>query len=131
GALQSSIETQNTVGGAGAANRLHRGYRNTIWGQGALGFGRTGSYNALFGTFAGEVQDGVDGTALFGFGAGRASVNSQRIAGFGGAALQLITTWVDTILITNGGTGYTNATITIAAADTATPGVPAQNATAT
>lgn len=131
GALQNNVADANTAVGSSSMNRMVTGRRNTAVGVGTLWDTKTGRFNTAFGTFALEVQDGVDESSAFGHEALRSNKNGVRNAAFGTYALTFNTTYVDTIIITNPGSGYTLATITIAAADTATPGAPSTQATAT
>lgn len=125
GAAQSSAGDGNTAIGHGSQNRGTTARRNTSIGIASLMWNRTGRFNTMIGTFAGEVQEGVDETTAIGHESLRSNRSGIHNTGVGTYTLTFNSTWVDTVIITNGGTGYSSATITISAPDTASPGTTA------
>ena len=110
--------TQHNVSiGTRASARLTTGYRNVSMGLNAMHSGTTAIENTSIGTFANEcITTGNYNTAL-GSNAMRYGTIGQYNTSIGAYSSLFNYGIVRTITITNGGTGYTTATVTISAPD--------------
>ena len=106
------------------------GYRNTIVGNYAGGFGSQGNYNVGLGTFVLEHSRGDLNTAV-GDESMRGNRNGNQNTAGGFFSLGNNSSTVTSIAVTNGGSGYTSATVTIDPPDAGTPGATSIQATAT
>ena len=127
---------QNTMIGlwAGHATKYHSdpfGGRNVFVGQSAAFRNYNGSSLTYVGTFAGEMNNQGNSNTGIGRDALRSNIDGSYNVAVGGLASLYGTTGIKTILMTNGGSGYTTATVTISAPPGPTPGVLWGVATAT
>ena len=127
---------QNTFIGlwAGHATKYNSdpfGGRSVLVGQSAGFRNYNGSSLTYVGTFAGEVNNQGNSNTGIGRDALRSNIDGSYNVAIGGLASLYNTTGIKTITVTNGGSGYTTATVTISAPPGPTPGVIWGVATAT
>jgi len=127
---------QNTFIGmwAGHATKYHSdpfGGRNVFVGQSAAFRNYNGSSLTYVGTFAGELNNQGNSNTGLGRDALRSNIDGSFNIAVGGLASLYNTTGIKTIAITNGGSGYTFANVTISAPPAISPGVYQVTATAT
>ena len=107
------------------------GGRNVLVGQSAAFRNYDGSSLTYVGTFAGEMNYRGNSNTGIGRDALRSNVDGNYNTALGGLASLYSTTGIKTIAVSNGGSGYTTATVTISAPPGPTPGVAWGVATAT
>ena len=90
-----------------------------------------GSSLTYVGTFAGELNNQGNSNTGIGRDALRSNIDGSYNVAVGGLASLYNTTGIKTITVTNGGSGYTTATVTISAPPGPTPGALWATATAT
>lgn len=127
---------QNTFVGlwAGYWTKYHSdpfGGRSVMVGQSAGFKNYNGSSLTLVGTFAGEANNTGNSITALGRDANRSNIDGNYNTSIGWSANLNNTTGVNTIAVTNGGSGYTTATVTISNPPGPTPGVLWETATAT
>jgi len=127
---------QNTFIGlwAGYWTKYHSdpfGGRSVMVGQSAGFKNYNGSSLTLIGTFAGEANNTGSSITALGRDANRSNIDGNYNTSIGWSANLNNTTGVKTIAVTNGGSGYTTATVTISNPPGPTPGVLWETATAT
>ena len=127
---------QNTMVGlwAGYWTKYHSdpfGGRNVMLGQSAGFKNYNGSSLTYLGTFAGEANNQGNSNTGVGRDAIRSNIDGNYNTGVGWSSLLNNTTGVKTISVTNGGSGYTYATVTISNPPGPTPGILWEAATAT
>ena len=127
---------QNTFVGlwAGYWTKYHSdpfGGRSVMVGQSAGFKNYNGSSLTLVGTFAGEANNTGNSITALGRDANRSNIDGNYNTSIGWSANLNNTTGVKTIAVTNGGSGYTTATVTISNPPGPTPGVLWETATAT
>lgn len=103
-------------------NETYNYGRNTGVGMSTLFRNISGAFNNAFGVFALEDNNKGNANNAFGDGALRSNIDGDFNAGFGASVLLYNSTGLRSITIDNGGTGYTNATITISAPYSNGPG---------
>lgn len=130
-ALKNNTYGENVAVGMGAMRDAVTAWRNTVMGEYSMFYGRGGQLNAFFGTFSAEMNTGASYNAGFGAETLRGNKQGDWNTAAGIWALRWNTTVVDSITVTNGGSGYTTATVTISAPDPSSPGAPSTQATAT
>jgi len=130
-ALKNNTYGENVAVGMGAMRDAVTAWRNTVMGEYSMFYGRGGQLNALFGVFSAEMNSG----ASYNTGVGAETLRGNKQGDWNTAAgiwaLRWNSTVVDSITVTNGGSGYTTATVTISAPDPSSPGAPSSQATAT
>lgn len=107
------------------------GGRSVLVGQSAGFRNYNGSSLTYVGTFAGELNNQGNVNTGLGRDALRSNIDGSYNVAVGGLASLYNTTGIKTITVTNGGSGYTTATVTISAPPAISPGVYQQTATAT
>ena len=130
-ALKNNTYGENVAVGMGAMRDAVTAWRNTVMGEYSMFYGRSGQLNAFFGAFSAEMNTGASYNAGFGAETLRGNKQGDWNTAAGIWALRWNTTVVDSITVTNGGSGYTTATVTISAPDPSSPGAPSTQATAT
>jgi len=105
--------------------------RNVAVGQSSLFYQTIGSHNTAVGTFAGEVNR--NGKYMTAIGSNALRGNKQGIGNTGVGYFSLLrnTSGVGSVTITNGGSGYTTATVTFSSPEANTPGTVSTLATGT
>lgn len=131
-----SKANQNTFIGlwAGYGTKYHSdpfGGRSVLVGQSAGFWNYDGSSLAGVGCFALEMNNRGNNLTALGRDALRSNIDGSYSTAVGSLSLLNNTTGIKTISVTNGGSGYTSATVTISAPPGPTPGVAWANATAT
>ena len=107
------------------------GNRSVLIGQSAAFRNKAGASLTYVGTFAGEMNNVGAANTGIGRDAMRSNVDGLNNTGVGLFSLLYNTTGIDTISVTNPGSGYTSATVTISAPPTGPPGTYYATATAT
>jgi len=105
--------------------------RNVAVGQSSLFYQTIGSHNTAVGCFAGEVNR--NGKYMTAVGSNSLRGNKQGVGNTGVGYFSLLrnTSGVGSVTITNGGSGYTTATVTFSSPEANTPGTVSTLATGT